>query len=56
MTNLLMRATNIPAPIGSIMVGIIKETENYCGDGSVVTGVTVSHRSKVGKETFVYPI
>ena len=40
MTNLLMRATNRPAPIGSIMVGIIKVTENYCGDGSVVTGVT----------------
>ena len=39
MTNLLMRATNRPAPIGSIMVGIIKVTENYCGDGSVVTGV-----------------
>ena len=39
MTNLLMRATNRPAPIGSIMVGIIEGTENYCGDGSVVTGV-----------------
>ena len=40
MTNLLMRATNRPAPIGSIMVGIVEGAENYCGDGSVVTGVT----------------
>ena len=39
MINLLMTATNRPAPIGSIMVGIIEGTENYCGDGSVVTGV-----------------
>ena len=53
MTNLLMRATNIPAPIGSIMVGIIEGTENYCGDGSVVTGVT-SFQGWV--RDFVYPM